>query len=444
MPTLPPPSLPIHSNASTTKSADVAENKATSPEAQTKTPIDSQAKLPDALKPYADKLNPVMQRFQNDVQAALAEPSALDLAKGVPLSNQRELSPAQRQAIETAASELLKGIEGALAKAPEDIARAWQKNSPESFYPTVALAALGLAGWSYQEGSEVLTKLGIKPELSHSVLDGKLKATAEVAWGEKFEDFRLTSGKLEGKHSIGDHSVDASLELGERAKPASANANYSFKNEHGSASLGARHDFHNATTGLSGAFEARRGEMSLGALSVKSASLRGSMMAERSADGETTLKSGSLGARAEITDLHLLDSELRWGEAGKLKSLHTSFETNAKDGTVSLGIDHDYERGTTVLSAKGDMKLSPELKLGLQGKYDLGSSEYDMGANASLTPADGVTLKASVDYQDRDVDTFRGTLSGHMQVNDDLELGLDLSHDSQGESRVGFGFKLKF
>ena len=128
MPTLPPPSTLSHQPAALRTPTGKSDVDAASHTQRTSTdskPADSlEASLPTALKPYANKLNPVMTKFQNDVKAALAEPNALELAKGAPLINRRELSPAQRQAIERAATELLSGIEGALSKAPEDIARA--------------------------------------------------------------------------------------------------------------------------------------------------------------------------------------------------------------------------------------------------------------------------------------------------------------------------------
>ena len=54
-------------------------------EAQTKTPIDTQAKLPDELKPYADKLNPVMQMVSRTMFRPRLRGHQLDLPKGVPL-----------------------------------------------------------------------------------------------------------------------------------------------------------------------------------------------------------------------------------------------------------------------------------------------------------------------------------------------------------------------
>lgn len=71
----------------------------------------------------------------------------------------------------------------------------WKNNSPASFYSVAGAAAIAVGAYSYFEGSQVLDKLGIHPEVKKSFFHDALTVKAKAAWEKKLTNprFDLTS-----------------------------------------------------------------------------------------------------------------------------------------------------------------------------------------------------------------------------------------------------------
>ncbi len=177
-----------------------------------------------------------MRRFSARIKA-IFDRDAMGLAKraaGV-TSQQPEPTEAQRAALETAAIDLVKdlpvralspevagklktGLEasgvdigdlgarkiGSLGSLGGDVAKEvvsdFKEQHPKSYYGLATGVAVGGAVYAYNEGSEALKKLGIKPEVTAN-LGQNTKIGGSASWGKKFSDF---SGTLDATHKIGD------------------------------------------------------------------------------------------------------------------------------------------------------------------------------------------------------------------------------------------------
>ena len=113
------------------------------------------------------------------------------------------------------------------------------------------------------------------------------------------------------------------------------------------------------------------------------------------------------------------------GDAGRLSA---SVSANSATGFDNARVQYDFNRPNLNLSAYATANAN-----------GMGS----VGGSVGYRPSDNLSLSAGINH---DFQTDRTTASAEAawKVNKDVDFALSASHDSQGESRVGAGVRIRF
>jgi hypothetical protein len=173
------------------------------------------------------EMTAAVDRFNGRLQSILGH-DAMALAQGrTPITSSDQMTDGQRDQVVGAAKDMLmdipisdlapglirqvqgelnaRGVDvgslqgkslSDLGELGGDLAKRFADNlreeSPAVFYGLAGTAALAAGAHGYMNGSEALTKLGIKPEFKTGLFDDRLEVGASAEWGPKFSDPSLT------------------------------------------------------------------------------------------------------------------------------------------------------------------------------------------------------------------------------------------------------------
>lgn len=160
-------------------------------------------------------------------------------------------------------------------------------------------------------------------------------------------------------------------------------------------------------------------------------------------------KLASLGIKPELRT-SFFDHQLRLKLGGEWDAHFKNFKaTGTVTGRMDLGDAGRVSGSVTANSATGfdnarlQYDLSrPQLNLSAYGTANRDGME-SIGGSVGYRPSDNLTLSAGVNHN---FQTDRTTATGEAswKVNKDVDFALSASHDSQGESRVGAGVRIRF
>jgi hypothetical protein len=156
-----------------------------------------------------------------DAQTAKLKEATIDMMKEMPV---RALAPEVADRVEARLRDSgydVSGLKdkklGELGDVGSDVAKQTVENfktdHPKSFYTLAGGLAVAGAAYAYKNGSEALTKLGVKPEVSKSLGDNT-KLDLKAKWGAEFNSSEV-SGDL--RHTIKGEGQSTSLKLGATA-----------------------------------------------------------------------------------------------------------------------------------------------------------------------------------------------------------------------------------
>ncbi len=340
----------------------------------------------------------------NDAQKAALETAAVDLVKDLPV---RAFSPEVANKVQSALAD--RGVDipnigarkvGSLGSVGGDVAKEvvsdFRENHPKSFYGLATGVAVGGAVYAYNEGSDALKKLGIKPKVT-AKLGEHTKVGASASWGEKFSDF---SGTLDATHKIGDGKNNTTLAGSVTARHRDESLEIT------AARLGVTHRTGDATknTVMTGHVTAtNQGDgLDINSLRLgvthnrkhdngwKSTATLNTIATSRGEDG-LTLNSVDLGHKVSKTGLSL-NNRVKLDGRGGIDSGSTVLTQTDKNKAVKT-IKAEYGNSLALESMSIGYKLNTDrgdgrLSVGGQAGYNLRTDSFDASLSAGYTKED--------------------------------------------------------
>ena len=398
-----------------------------------------------------------MRRFVTRVQSIFGRDAMGEAKRAAGLTSQvLETSESQRAALDTAAVDLVKdlpvrafnpviadkvqktladrGVEitdigarkvGSLGSVGGEIAQEivsdFREKHPKTYHGFAAGVAVGGAVYAYNEGSDALKSLGVKPKVT-AKLGQNTQLGASARWGENFSDF---SGTVDATHKFGDAKTNTTLtgsvtarrrnesleiaaaRLGVTHRTGDASANTVVTGSMTASHRGDRLDVNSLRLGITHNEKHDNGWKSTTTLNA---------LATSRGDEGLSLNNVDLGHKVSKTGLSL-NNRVKLDGLGGIDSGSSVLSHTGKDKAVK-----------TLKAEYGNSLALESMSVGYKLNADRGDDRLSVGGQAKYSlKADGIDASLSAGY-----------------TKEDLDVALTIGHNKRLGSYAGVGLKWSF